>query len=251
MSETRDESVAAALPTAPAARLLPHRVTWQKLVVVPGFLVALLLATWLSYTHADLDPVSRSALGGGNVWLRFSGHVRLTVISSVFALAIAVPLGILLTRPGARRAAPLLTACANIWRATPAIGLLALLVIWLGADEWAALAGITLYAVLPVLSGTVARLKADEPTPLEGLAVVPLVLAGARTALVLNVGTATLAAFAGGGGLGDLIATGITEQRMPVLVLGCVLTMALALFVDWLASIAELLLRPREPEAGR
>ena len=74
---------------------------------------------------------------------------------------------------------------------------------------------------------------------------VPLILAGVRTALVLDVGTATLATFGGGGGLGDLITSGIVTQRMPVLVLGSVLTVALALAVDWLASLAEALLRPR------
>ncbi|MDR3031817.1 MAG: ABC transporter permease subunit, partial [Kitasatospora sp.] len=79
---------------------------------------------------------------------------------------------------------------------------------------------------------------------------VPLILAGVRTALVLNVGTATLAFFGGGGGLGDLITSGITNQRMPVLILGSILTVALALFVDWLAAMAEVLLRPRGLEVG-
>ncbi|KPC94780.1 permease, partial [Streptomyces sp. NRRL F-6602] len=177
------------------------------------------------------------------------------------------PLGILLTRPRLRRAAPLATALANIGQATPAIGLLALMVIWLGIGERPALIGIIIYAVLPVLSNTVAGLKANDPTLLEaarGIGMsprgvllkvelplaVPLILAGVRTALVLNVGTATLATFGGGGGLGDLITTGITNQRMPVLVLGSILTVALALLVDWLASLAELLLRPRGLEVG-
>jgi osmoprotectant transport system permease protein len=147
-------------------------------------------------------------------------------------------------------------------QATPAIGLLALLVIWLGIGRRSALIGIIIYAILPVLSNTIAGLKANDPTLLEsarGIGMsplgvltkvelplaVPLILAGVRTALVLNVGTATLATFGGGGGLGVLITTGITNQRMPVLVLGSVLTVALALLVDWLASLAELLLRPR------
>ncbi|WP_306459741.1 ABC transporter permease [Streptomyces sp. Ag109_G2-15] len=74
----------------------------------------------------------------------------------------------------------------------------------------------------------------------------PLILAGVRTALVLDVGTATLAAFGGGGGLNVLITTGLTHRQTPVLVLGSVLTVALALLVDWLASPAEAsLLRPR------
>ncbi|WP_405888489.1 ABC transporter permease subunit [Streptomyces sp. NBC_01136] len=152
-------------------------------------------------------------------------------------------------------------------QATPAIGLLALLVVWLGAGQKAALIGITVYTVLPVLSHTIAGLRANDPalleaargigmSPLEVLSrielppAVPLILAGVRTALVLNVGTATLAAFGGGGGLGVLITTGITTQRMPVLLLGSILTVALALLLDWFASLAELLLRPRGLEAG-
>jgi len=74
---------------------------------------------------------------------------------------------------------------------------------------------------------------------------VPLILAGVRTALVLNVGTATPTTFGLGGGLGDLDSSGITNQRMPVLVLGSVLTVAMALIMDWLGRLVELLLRPR------
>lgn len=75
---------------------------------------------------------------------------------------------------------------------------------------------------------------------------VPLILAGLRTALVLkNVGTATPTTFGAGGGLGDLVSSGITHQRMPVLVLGSALTGAVALIMDWLGTLVELLLRPR------
>jgi osmoprotectant transport system permease protein len=119
---------------------------------------------------------------------------------------------------------------------------------WLGTGTKAALVGITACAVLPVLSHTVAGLRANDSP------VAPGILAGVRTALVLNVGTATLAAFGGGGGLGVLIATGITARRMPVLILGSVLTMTLALLVDWLASVAELLSGPqgyKEPDAKK
>lgn len=189
------------------------------------------------------------------------------MISTFFVLIIAIPLGILLTRRAFRKATPFAMAFANMGQATPAIGLLALLVIWLGIGRRAALIGIIVYAVLPVLSNTIAGLKANDPTLLEaarGIGMsplgvltrvelplaVPLILAGVRTALVLNVGTATLATFGGGGGLGVLITTGITSQRMPVLVLGSILTVALALLVDWLASLAELLLRPRGLEVG-
>ncbi|MFF7645955.1 ABC transporter permease subunit [Streptomyces canus] len=253
-----------ATPPPPAAPR--RRVTWQKLTFLPAFLVAVLLATWLWFAQADLDPLTENALSNGQVSKALWQHVQLTVISTFFVLIIAIPLGIVLTRSAFRKVSPLAMTVANMGQATPAIGLLALLVIWLGTGTKAALIGIVAYAVLPVLSNTIAGLKANDPTLLEaarGIGMsplgalrrvelplaVPLILAGVRTALVLNVGTATLATFGGGGGLGVLITTGITNQRMPVLMLGSILTVTLALLVDWLASLAELLLRPRGLEA--
>jgi osmoprotectant transport system permease protein len=253
---------------APAPGAEPkRRITWQKLTFLPLVLAAVLLATWLWFRQAQLDSISENALSNGQVSKALWQQVRLTAISTFFVLIIAIPLGILLTRGAFRKATPVAMTFANMGQATPAIGLLALLVIWLGTGEKPALIGITIYAVLPVLSNTIAGLKANDPTLLEaarGIGMsplgvlsrielplaVPLILAGVRTALVLNVGTATLATFGGGGGLGVLITTGITTQRMPVLVLGSVLTVSLALLVDWLASLAELLLRPRGLEAG-
>ena len=253
-------------PPPPPSSLKP-RITWQKLTFLPAVLVAVLLATWLWFRQADLDTISENALSNGQVSKALWQQIRLVAISTFFVLIIAIPLGILLTRRAFRRGTPVAMAIANMGQATPAIGLLALLVIWLGTGTKAALIGIIVYAVLPVLSNTIAGLKANDPTLLEaarGIGMsplgvlsrielplaVPLILAGVRTALVLNVGTATLATFGGGGGLGVLITTGITNQRMPVLMLGSILTVVLALLVDWLASLAELLLRPRGLEVG-
>ncbi|MEU8847875.1 ABC transporter permease [Streptomyces sp. NPDC048564] len=253
-----DDETASPVATKRPARKL----SWQRLTIVPAMLVVLLLATWLWFQQADLDPVSENALSNGQVSQALREQVELTAISTFFVLIIAIPLGILLTRRAFRKATPVAMALANMGQATPAIGLLALLVIWLGIGRKAALIGMIAYAVLPVLSNTIAGLKANDPTLLEaargiGMSAtgvltqvelplaVPLILAGVRTALVLNVGTATLAVFGGGGGLGVLITAGITNQRMPVLVLGSILTVALALLVDWLASLVEVLLRPR------
>ncbi|MFJ6634182.1 ABC transporter permease [Streptomyces sp. NPDC091376] len=252
---------------APPPRVPGRRITWRKLVVRPAVLVLVLLATYLWISNVQLDTIAQNSLAGGNVPLRTWQSVKLTAISTFWVLIIAIPLGIALTRPGISRAAPLFTALANIGQATPAIGLLALLVIWLGIGPSTAIIGMVVYAVLPVLANTVAGLKAIDPqlveasrgigmsaagtlTRVELPLAVPLILAGVRTALVLNVGTSTLATFVGGGGLGDLITSGIQTQRMPVLILGSVLTVALALLVDWLASLVELVLTPRGLEAG-
>ncbi|MER7663016.1 ABC transporter permease [Streptomyces sp. NPDC096193] len=254
----RDEEEEPAPPPAAPRR----RITWQQLVFLPSVVALVLLATWLWVSSVHLDVIARNSLSGGNVQLRLWQHIQLTAISTFWVLIIAIPLGIALTRRGFSRVAPGVTAVANIGQATPAIGLLALLVIWLGIGPSTAITGMVIYAVLPVLSNTVAGLKAIDPQLVEasrgiGMSAmgtlrkvelplaVPLILAGVRTALVLNVGTATLATFGGGGGLGDLITSGIQTQRMPVLIIGSVLTVALALMVDWLASLAELMLTPR------
>ncbi|MFF4258990.1 ABC transporter permease [Streptomyces sp. NPDC001663] len=261
--EQQEEEAAPPAPPSPPKQ----RISWQRLTILPSVLVAVLLATWLWFEQADLDTISENALSNGQVSKALWQQIQLTVISTFFVLIIAIPLGILLTRKAFRKATPLAMTIANMGQATPAIGLLALLVIWLGTGMKSALIGITIYAILPVLSNTIAGLKANDPTLLEaarGIGMsplgvlsrvelplaVPLILAGVRTALVLNVGTATLATFGGGGGLGVLIQTGITTQRMPVLMLGSILTVVLALLVDWLASLAELLLRPRGLEVG-
>lgn len=263
MEEQELASGEAPTRSAPSAR---RRISWQKWTFMPVFLVAALLATWLWFRGARLDSIAHQAVDNGKVWIALRQHIQLTVISTFFVLIIAIPLGIALTRSKLRRATPVAMAFANLGQAIPALGLLILLVIWLGIGARSAIVGMVIYAVLPVLANTIAGLRGIDPTLTEaarGIGMsptlvltkvelplaVPLILAGVRTALVLNVGTATLATFGGGGGLGDLISAGIVTQRMPVLILGSVLTVALALLVEWLASLAELLLRPRGLEA--
>ncbi|MGH3310194.1 MAG: ABC transporter permease [Streptomyces sp.] len=251
----------------PAGERLLARLTWQKLTILPLVLALVLLATWLWFRDADLDSIARNSISGGKVALQLRQHIELTVISTFFVLIIAIPLGIALTRQKLRKASPVAMAVANTGQAVPSLGLLVLLVFWLSVGQTTALVGMVVYAVLPVLANTIAGLRGIDPglteaakgigmSPLGVLArvelplAVPLILAGVRNALVLNVGTATLATFIGGGGLGDLISAGITSQRMPVLMLGSVLTVVLALLVDWLASLVELLLRPRGLEGS-
>jgi osmoprotectant transport system permease protein len=74
---------------------------------------------------------------------------------------------------------------------------------------------------------------------------VPVIMTGIRTALVLLVGTATLATFINAGGLGSLIVTGITLFRYPVLVSGALLVALLALLVEWAGRVLELVARPK------
>ncbi|MEV0370717.1 ABC transporter permease [Streptomyces sp. NPDC050636] len=260
-TDIEEREIATGETPTPSARG-GRRITWQKWTFMPAFLAAALLATWLWFNSTTLDSIAHQAVDNGKVGLALRQHIQLTAVSTFFVLIIAIPLGIALTRARLRKATPVVMAIANLGQAVPALGLLVLLVIWLGIGARSAIVGMVGYAVLPVLANTVAGLRGIDPalteaargigmsphgvlTKVELPLAVPLILAGVRTALVLNVGTATLATFGGGGGLGDLISAGIVTQRMPVLILGSVLTVALALLVEWLASLAELLLRPR------
>ena len=122
--------------------------------------------------------------------------------------------------------------------------------------------GLTFFTLLPVLRNTMVGLdQVDKPTIEAGRGMgmtrwqvltkielplaVPVILAGVRTALVINVGTATLAVFIGGGGLGETINSGLKLNQNLTLITGSAITALLALTIDWLASVAERVLRPR------
>jgi osmoprotectant transport system permease protein len=123
--------------------------------------------------------------------------------------------------------------------------------------------GLWAYSLLPVLRNTVAGLAGVDPDAVEaarGMGMSPaqllvrvelplawpVIAAGIRTAAVVNVGTAALATFVGAGGLGDLITTGLDNQRDRILYTGAALTALLALTVDWaIGSFAWLSRRPR------
>ncbi|MBX6769252.1 MAG: ABC transporter permease, partial [Actinomadura rubrobrunea] len=173
-----------------------------------------------------------------------------------------VPLGVLLTRRRARPLAAPVLALANAGQAIPSIGVLVLLAILFDVGFAMAVIALVAYAALPVLRNTMIGLRQVDRSvidagrgmgmsPLQVLLkielplAVPVMIAGIRIALILNVGVATLATYTNAGGLGSLIESGIVFNRMPVLMTGSVLTVALALLVDWLAGLTEQFLRPR------
>ncbi|SDY94108.1 osmoprotectant transport system permease protein [Micromonospora pattaloongensis] len=250
--------------TAAAALTPPSR--WRTLLrshwAMPVVLAVTLLATYLWIRSRQLDDIERRSLNADALMRMLGEHLRLTALTTVVVVTVAVGTGILLTRPALRWIAPAATALANIGQATPAIGLLVLLSIWLGIGSTTALIGLVAYALLPVLQNTIVGLnqvdrklvEAGRGIGMSPLAVLtrvelplalPVILAGIRTALVLAVGVATLATFINAGGLGELIVTGIKLQRAPVLVCGAILTAALALLLDWLGGVIADLFRPR------
>jgi osmoprotectant transport system permease protein len=235
---------------------------WVGYLMKPVLLGLACLALYLYVSGLELDSIEQRELNAETIAQRFIEHLQLTAAATVVVVVLAVSAGVLLTRPFARRISPFLVNVANIGQGLPSIGVLALLAIFFGLGFRYALIGLIAYAFLPVLRNTMVGLRQVESAVIEagrGMGMsknavlfrielplaVPIMLAGIRTALVITIGTATLATFIGAGGLGALIETGISLNRTPVLVTGAVLTSVLALFVDWLAGVAEDILRPR------
>lgn len=256
--QTKEELV---VDTPPQVEEPAGRSIWQWLAI--PIAVALIVGGVVLYlATADLDFISRQQLSTRALLQRTWEHIVLTGISTAAVLVIALPLGILVTRRWARSAAPLVVGLANVGQAAPSVGLIVLVALWYRLGPTSAIIALTAYAVLPVLRNTITGLRGVDPHLIEagrGMGMsstavlfrielplaVPVILAGIRTALVLLVGTAALAAFIDGGGLGDPITIGIKLNRTPPLVVGAVLVAALALIVDWLGRVVEEVARPR------
>lgn len=207
-------------------------------------------------------PTEAAVLATGQLVERVREHVALCTVSTGLAVLTAVPAGIAATRPGLRRLAPPLLFLANVGQSVPTVAVLALAFSVTGIGFRTAVIGLWAYSLLPVLRNTVAGLAGVDPDAVEAargmgmspgqvLARVelplarPVILAGIRTAAVVNVGTAALATFVGAGGLGDLITTGLDNQRDRILYAGAALTALLALTVDW--AIGSLTWTSRSP----
>jgi osmoprotectant transport system permease protein len=248
-------------PVATAAADVDRR-SPRSLLVQPALVLLGLAAFAVWRATADLSSTESRQLGWDALRRSAAEHLWLTLASAAVVLVVALPLGIALTRRPLRRLAPPVLALANTGQAAPAIGLVVLLAAWLGFGFRTAVVALVCYAVLPVLRNTLvgiggvdARLvEAGRGMGMSAMAAlfrvelplaVPIILAGVRTALVLLVGTATLAVFVDGGGLGILITTGINLYLNSLLISGAVLVALLALFVDWVGRVVEHVARPR------
>jgi len=228
----------------------------------PILLGAVLLLLFLWVQAQTLDSIETRWLNPQKIRVDLLQHVRLSLVATAITIAIAVPLGVLLTRSFARWVKPIGLALGNLGQAIPSIGLIVLLALWLGIGFRTAVMGLVAYATLPILRNTIVGLDGVDPALKEAargmgmsrLAVlrrvelplaVPVILAGVRTALVLTVATAALATFIDAGGLGGGLIAGIKMNRPSLSLTYGVVAAVLALFADWVGGIAEEVLRPR------
>ncbi len=189
-------------------------------------------------------------------------HIMLTLISGGLAIVLGVPLGIWLSRPHMRRFAESLMQVLNIGTTIPTLAVLALSMAFLGIGTVPAVFGLWVASLLPIVRNTYAGLL-EVPGHLReaasGMGMRPLqqlfrielpnalfvIFAGIRTALAINVGTVPLAFLIGGGGLGELIFTGIDLNEPGMMLAGAVTTALLAVIVDFILAQCAYWLIPR------
>ena len=187
-------------------------------------------------------------------------HLLLVGVSLIAAIAVALPLGLALER--SRRAAESVIRGVGVLQTLPSIALLAFMIPLLGIGVVPALVALFLYSLYPILRNTFTGVRDAAPeavnaawalgmTPRQVLRYVrlplaaPVIMAGIRTAAVINVGTATLAAFIGAGGLGDPIAAGLALSDTRMILSGALPAALLALLVDGGLSLGERVVTPR------
>ena len=234
------------------------------MLVVPPLLVALVFAGYVWWRQtADLTASSSSSSPGRSSGPSLGQHARLTFVASALVVLIAVPLGIALTRGRCAGFSPLVVAHRQRRPgARPSVGLIVLLAIWLGYGFWTAIIALTLYGLLPVLRNTITGLDGVDPTLVEagrGLGHVAGVGAAARRAAAGPAGDHGRRAHRARAGRrhrdpGDVhrraagsarsSTTGITLPAR-LMVAGAVLVALLALLIEWLGRVLELLTRPK------
>jgi osmoprotectant transport system permease protein len=187
-------------------------------------------------------------------------HVTLSAAALALATAIALPTGVWLA--GTRRAASIAIATANVGRTLPSLAVLALVMPLLGTGFLPSLFALTLLALPPILLNSYTGIRQVEPEIVDAARgkgmtrgeivrkvelpiATPVIFAGIRTAAVQVVSGAVLAAYIGGGGLGDFITAGIAMMALPQLLVGAIPATLLALGADQLFGRLQRALTPK------
>ncbi|HEX2459949.1 MAG TPA: ABC transporter permease subunit, partial [Vicinamibacterales bacterium] len=205
------------------------------------------------------------SLHASELWTLLGQHVALVVVSTAAAVAVGVPVGIIAARRP-RVGAPI-AAAASIIQTVPSLALFGFLLplpLVGGVGARTALAALVLYALLPVIRTTAAGIRSIDSAILEAAdamgmtsrqrltkvelpLALPAIMAGVRVSAVVGVGTVTIAAAIGAGGLGEYIYRGLSMVDATVILAGAVPVAALAMVVDGGLLVIERALSTRRP----
>jgi osmoprotectant transport system permease protein len=187
-------------------------------------------------------------------------HLQLTIVALFIANLIALPLGILLTRK--RKIAETIIGITSVFQTIPSLALLGFMVPLFGIGFGPAIIALTVYGLLPILRNTYTGILGVDQSVIDagtGMGMtsrqvlfmielplaLPIIMAGIRTATVMVIGVATLAALVGAGGLGDLIFRGIAMARQDLILAGAIPAALLSVIFDYGLKKIEIAVQPK------
>jgi osmoprotectant transport system permease protein len=201
-------------------------------------------------------------------------HLWIIFVSNGVAVIMAVAVGIYITGKGREQIADIVLYIASIIMTIPSLALFGLLMPLLAAMGFSsigflpAVIALILYGQLPILRNTYTAIREVDPAMIEagrGMGMtpgqillriklplaVPVIMAGLRNAIVINIGIAAIAALIGAGGLGRAIFRGIRNARMDLIIVGAISVSILALAADGLLALVERWITPKGLKVGR
>lgn len=230
---------------------------WLTLAGVLAFVVLVNAPALWEHALRALFPDLAQVLHPRGSLARFTlEHLAIVGLSSAVTIAIGVPLGIWVTRPSGAQFRPLVASAVDLGQTFPPVAVLALAMPVLGFGFVPTVVALVIYGLFPVVSATVAGLESVPPDVLDaarGMGMGPaevllrvelplaasLIMGGIRTSVAVNIGTATVGAAIGTGGLGVPIIGGLAVRNMAYVLEGAVPAALLAVLADSLLARAE------------
>jgi osmoprotectant transport system permease protein len=233
----------------------------MKRLLAPLFLVAGLIGVAVWMTSLETVGIYRMP-GGREVAISTFRHLQLVLAAEGLAILIGVPIGFIVSRRAFRWLGTPLMTLVNVGQTVPTLALLAIASLAIGSGFRAAVVGLFVYALLPIVRNTYAGIRSVDPAVKEaaqGMGMSrwqvtsrvelplarPVIVAGIRTSTVVNVGTAAVAGMIGGMGLGALITTGLAVNVVEMILQGAAPAAALAIALDAILGLVERWMTPR------
>jgi osmoprotectant transport system permease protein len=201
-------------------------------------------------THSDLiaDAIIR--------------HFLLFLISMAFAIAVGIFLSIVITREGHEKVGQVILSITGASQAVPSVAVIALVFLFIGIGMKPALVALVIYSLVPIVFNATSGILSVDPGVLEaakgmGLTrtqrlwsikiplAMPVIMSGIRSSATINIGTVTVAAVIGAGGLGDIIYTGLKLNRPEMILIGAGLAAIIAILVDTVLMYVERKVTPK------
>lgn len=222
---------------------------WPTVAFAAYLALASMPGAWSTVLHAVFPSETRVLYQQASMFELIGRTLELVAISSVLSIVVGVLLGILVTHGAGTDFLDVVTDLANLGQTFPPVAVFTLAVPILGFGVMPTVLALTLYGVLPVLQNTIAGMRTLPSAIVESAAgmgmsptqsllrievplAAPVILAGVRVSVVVNVATSTVGAIAGAGGLGAPIISGLVNADPGVTLQGAVLIAALALILD-------------------